>query len=135
MEERNGNWVERAHKVFPGGALGAFALPSGQEVIMTRGQGAELFDSEGHSYLDYILGSGPMILGHAHPAVVAAVRAQLDSGSQFYTINDTAIRLALGASRSRIVSLLLAESLLELGVGLGGDSSPRMFAFQARLEF
>src|ERR1700722_19623155 len=94
MEERNGNWVERAHKVFPGGALSAFALPSGQEVIMTRGQGAELFDSEGHSYLDYILGSGPMILGHAHPAVVAAVRAQLDSGSQFYTVNDVAIRLA-----------------------------------------
>jgi glutamate-1-semialdehyde 2,1-aminomutase len=94
MEDSNGNWVERAHKVFPGGALGAFALPSGQEVVMTRGQGAELYDSEGRSYLDYILGSGPMILGHAHPAVVAAVRTQLDSGSQFYTINDTAIRLA-----------------------------------------
>src|ERR1700728_3059538 len=94
MEESNGSWVERAHKVFPGGALGAFALPSGQEVVMTRGQGAELYDSEGRSYLDYILGSGPMILGHAHPAVVAAVRTQLDSGSQFYTINDTAIRLA-----------------------------------------
>jgi glutamate-1-semialdehyde 2,1-aminomutase len=94
MKERNQNWVERAHNVFPGGALGAFALPSGQEIVMTRGRGAELYDSEGRSYLDYILGSGPMILGHAHTAVVAAVRAQLDSGSQFYTINDTAIRLA-----------------------------------------
>src|ERR1700678_2388167 len=94
MEDSNGNWVERAHKVFPGGALGAFALPSGQEVVMTRGQGAELYDSEGRAYLDYILGSGPMILGHAHPAVVAAVRTQLDSGSQFYTVNEMGRRLA-----------------------------------------
>src|ERR1700689_5905944 len=94
MEKRDENWVERARKVMPGGALGAFALPSGQEVVMTRGRGAELYDSEGRAYLDYILGSGPMILGHAHPAVVAAVRAQLDSGSQFYTVNEMAVRLA-----------------------------------------
>lgn len=94
MEDSNEDWVGRAHKVFPGGALGAFALPSGQEIVMTRGNGAELYDADGRSYVDYILGSGPMILGHAHRAVVEAVRAQLDSGSQFYTINDTAIRLA-----------------------------------------
>jgi glutamate-1-semialdehyde 2,1-aminomutase len=94
MQDSNADWVERAQKVLPGGSLGAFALPSGQEVVMMRGRGAELYDGEGRAYLDYILGSGPMILGHAHPAVVAAVRAQLDSGSQFYTVNDTAIRLA-----------------------------------------
>jgi glutamate-1-semialdehyde 2,1-aminomutase len=94
MHDSNKDWVERAQKVMPGGALGAFALPSGQEVVMTRGSGAKLYDSEGRAYLDYILGSGPMILGHAHPAVVAAVRAQLDSGSQFYTVNEMAVRLA-----------------------------------------
>ena len=94
MHDSNKDWVERARKVMPGGALGAFALPSGQEVVMTRGNGAKLYDSEGRAYLDYILGSGPMILGHAHPAVVAAVRAQLDSGSQFYTVNEMAVRLA-----------------------------------------
>jgi glutamate-1-semialdehyde 2,1-aminomutase len=86
--------VERARAVLPGGSLGAFALPSGQELVVTRGAGAHLFDSDGRRYIDYILGSGPMILGHAHPAVVAAVRAQLDDGSQFYTVNAAAIRLA-----------------------------------------
>jgi glutamate-1-semialdehyde 2,1-aminomutase len=94
MKKAEADLVERAQKVFPGGSLGAFALPSGQETVMTRGLGAELIDSHGRPYIDYILGSGPMILGHAHPAVVAAVRAQLDSGSQFYTLNDVAIRLA-----------------------------------------
>jgi glutamate-1-semialdehyde 2,1-aminomutase len=94
MNKTDANLVERAQKVLPGGSLGAFALPSGQEVVMTRGAGAELYDTEGRAYIDYILGSGPMILGHAHPAVVAAVRAQLDCGSQFYTVNDVAIRLA-----------------------------------------
>src|ERR1700679_782703 len=94
MKDSNENWVGRAHKVFPGGALGAFALPSGQEIVMTRGDGAVLYDADGRSYVDDILGSSPMILGHADRAVVQAVRAQLDSGSKFYTINDTAIRLA-----------------------------------------
>jgi len=94
IKKAEADLVERAQRVLPGGSLGAFALPSGQETVMTRGLGAELIDSHGRPYIDYILGSGPMILGHAHPAVVAAVRAQLDSGSQFYTVNDVAIRLA-----------------------------------------
>jgi glutamate-1-semialdehyde 2,1-aminomutase len=88
------DWVRRAHQVLPGGSLGSFALPSGEETVITRGSGASLYDTDGREYIDYLLGSGPMILGHAHPAVVAAVRAQLDSGSQFYAVNEAAVRLA-----------------------------------------
>ena len=93
MTATNADLVARAYKIFPGGSLGAFALPSGQEIVITRGAGAELYDADGRPYIDCILGSGPMILGHAHPAVVTAVRAQLEAGSQFYTVNDAAIRL------------------------------------------
>lgn len=94
MNESDANWSERARRVFPGGALGSFALPAGEEFVVTRGEGAHLYDTDGRGYIDCVLGSGPMILGHAHPAVVSAVRAQLERGSQFYTVNDAAIRLA-----------------------------------------
>ncbi len=94
MDTTQNDLVERARRVLPGGSLGSFALPAGQEIVITRGSGATLYDTDGRAYLDYILGSGPMILGHAHRAVVAATRAQLESGSQFYAVNDSAILLA-----------------------------------------
>src|SRR5690349_3591267 len=90
----NTDYVARARSVFPGGALGSFTLPEGQELIATRGESARLYDTAGKAYIDYVLSSGPMILGHAHPAVSAAVHRQVDRGSTFYTTNDVAIRLA-----------------------------------------
>ena len=90
----NTDYVARAKAVFPGGALGSFTLPEGQEFVATRGEGARLYDTAGKAYVDYVLSSGPMILGHAHPAVSAAVHRQVDRGSTFYTTNDVAVRLA-----------------------------------------
>jgi glutamate-1-semialdehyde 2,1-aminomutase len=94
MADTRRTLIERARSVLPGGALGSFVPPAGRDLVATRGAGAYLYDTEGRAYIDYILGSGPMILGHAHPAVVAAVQAQLVRGSQFYVVNDTAIALA-----------------------------------------
>jgi glutamate-1-semialdehyde 2,1-aminomutase len=48
----------------------------------------------GREYVDYLLGSGPMFLGHAHPAVVRAVTAQLEGGTTYFLVNEPAIRLA-----------------------------------------
>jgi len=90
----NTDYVARSKAVFPGGALGSFTLPEGQEFVATRGAGARLYDTAGNAYLDYVLSSGPMILGHAHPSVSAAVHRQVDRGSTFYTTNDVAVRLA-----------------------------------------
>src|SRR5262249_53522194 len=45
-------------------------------------------------YIDYLLGSGPMILGHAHPAVVAAVRDQLENGTTYFMVNEPIVMLA-----------------------------------------
>ena len=62
--------------------------------IRDRGEGSRIFDLNGKEYIDYVLGSGPLILGHAHPAIVAAVSEQAARGSTFYGLNEPAIRLA-----------------------------------------
>lgn len=89
----NADWVKRAYQIFPGASLGSFYLPENQEFVVHRGQGSRVWDADGRAYLDYVMGSGPMVLGHAHPEVVAAVRHQIEHGSTFYGLNELAIRL------------------------------------------
>jgi glutamate-1-semialdehyde 2,1-aminomutase len=86
--------AERQRRVFPGGHFGGFSPPEGLEIIPVRGEGSRVYDHRGLEYVDYILGSGPLILGHAHPAVVEAVRRQAGLGSTFYMVNEPAIELA-----------------------------------------
>jgi glutamate-1-semialdehyde 2,1-aminomutase len=63
-------------------------------MVIKEARGSRIVDWSGNEYIDYLLGSGPMLLGHAHPTVVAAVRDQLDRGSSYLMINEPAIRLA-----------------------------------------
>ncbi|MBI4589133.1 MAG: aminotransferase class III-fold pyridoxal phosphate-dependent enzyme [Candidatus Rokubacteria bacterium] len=86
--------LARAQKIFPGGILGTFRFPEGLEFVAGHGRGARVWDLAGRQYIDHVLGSGPLILGHAHPAVVEAVRRQMDRGSSFYTLTAPAIALA-----------------------------------------
>ena len=81
--------VETAHRVLPGG-FGNVAL----DVVIREGRGAHLWDLSGNRYIDYMLGSGPMVIGHAHPEVVAAVTEQVARGSTFFVNNEPGIRLA-----------------------------------------
>lgn len=83
-----------AQRVLPGGSNGNVTLPPEQAFVIAAGQGARVYDVEGHSWIDYLLGSGPMILGHAHPEVVAAVQEQLGKGSTFFYLHEKAIQLA-----------------------------------------
>jgi glutamate-1-semialdehyde 2,1-aminomutase len=64
-----------------------------QDVVIASGSGSRFYTTTGEGYLDYILGSGPLILGHAHPRVVAAVQEQAGRGSTFYALNEPIIRL------------------------------------------
>ncbi|MGH2394226.1 MAG: aminotransferase class III-fold pyridoxal phosphate-dependent enzyme, partial [Candidatus Limnocylindria bacterium] len=83
-----------AETIFPGRSSGSYAVPAWmQGVIIARGEGSRLHTTEGEAYLDYILGSGPLILGHAHPRVVSAVQEQAPRGSTFYALNEPVIRL------------------------------------------
>ncbi len=51
----------------PGGALGTYRFPKELAFVVTRAHGSKLYDVSGREYIDYLLGSGPLILGHAHP--------------------------------------------------------------------
>src|SRR6184192_1224873 len=83
-----------AASIFPGRSSGSYAVPPWmQDVIVAHGAGSRFYTTAGGAYLDYILGSGPLILGHAHPRVVAAVREQAGRGSTFYALNEPILRL------------------------------------------
>jgi glutamate-1-semialdehyde 2,1-aminomutase len=63
-------------------------------LVVASAGGARITDLNGRSYLDYVLSSGPMIIGHAHPAVQAAVREQMGRGTTYYALNQPSIELA-----------------------------------------
>jgi len=83
-----------ADRVLVGGTLGAMVLPPEVAMVFSHGKGTRLYDVDGKEYIDFLIGSGPLILGHCHPAVVEAVQAQVLKGSTFYNLNEPAIRLA-----------------------------------------
>ncbi|HLI52126.1 MAG TPA: aspartate aminotransferase family protein [Thermomicrobiaceae bacterium] len=85
--------LARADRVL-GGTVGSFKLPAQQAIVVDHASGSHLWDVDGHEYIDYLLGSGPMLIGHAHPKVVEAVQRQAALGSTFYTLNLPAIELA-----------------------------------------
>ncbi len=85
--------LELATKYLPGGVRNPSASPA-YAMVVKSGRGARLEDFSGNEYIDYLLGSGPMLLGHAHPAVVAAVRDYLERGSTYLMVNEPAILLA-----------------------------------------
>ena len=83
-------WVARSQKVLPAGGFGNFD-PS---IIIREGHGARVRDENGKEYVDYLIGSGPMILGHDHPEVVEAIREQAGHGLTFFASNRHGIELA-----------------------------------------
>lgn len=74
---------ERASRSIPGGVLGFHKLmaPELYPPFLRSGRGARVDDLDGNSYVDYIMGKGPLVLGYAAPAVLAAVREQLERGA------------------------------------------------------
>ncbi|MCE6995877.1 glutamate-1-semialdehyde 2,1-aminomutase [Saccharothrix sp. S26] len=88
---------ERAAAVIPGGVnspVRAFHSVGGTPRFMVRGEGPHLWDADGNRYVDLVSSWGPMILGHAHPAVVDAVREAAVHGLSFGTPTEGEIELA-----------------------------------------
>jgi glutamate-1-semialdehyde 2,1-aminomutase len=82
--------VEAARRVLPAGNFGNIA----SDIVIREGRGGRVWDVSGNEYVDFLLGSGPMLLGHAHPEVNAAVAAQLGKGTTFFANNEHGIHLA-----------------------------------------
>src|SRR5208282_3992050 len=85
----------RALAVFPAGVSnGEFGLPEEAIVAIARGNGARLWDHAGREYLDFSMGWGSALVGHACPEVVAAVVRQAPLGSNFAYLNGEVLALA-----------------------------------------
>ncbi len=77
---------ERAKQLMPGGVNSparAFGAVGGEPIVIARGAGAYLWDVDGNRYVDYVGSWGPMILGHTHPAVTAALAEAIERGTSF----------------------------------------------------
>ena len=83
-------WIAKAKQVLPAGGFGNFD-PS---IIISRGEGSHVWDEDGSEYIDYLIGSGPMLVGHGHPEVLEAVLQQLHQGMTFFANNARGIELA-----------------------------------------
>ena len=87
--------LETAKRVMPAGGTGNHTpFPHLTEFIVRGGRGGRVWDESGNEYIDFLLGSGPMLVGHAHPAVTAAVQEQIAQGTTFLVNNRFAILLA-----------------------------------------
>lgn len=87
----------RAQELMPGGVNSparAFGAVGGTPLFIERGDGAYLYDVDGNRYIDYIGSWGPMILGHRHPEVIAALRAVLETGTSFGAPTEAESRIA-----------------------------------------
>src|SRR5918993_2731192 len=88
---------ENARAVLPGGVnspVRAFRAVGGQPVFVERGEGSRFWDVDGNEYVDYVLSWGPLILGHAHPAVVAAIADAASRGTSYGAPTEAEIDLA-----------------------------------------
>jgi glutamate-1-semialdehyde 2,1-aminomutase len=97
MTDRSHQLFARAQRVIPGGVnspVRAFGAVGGVPRFMVRGSGPYLTDADGREYVDLVCSWGPMILGHAHPAVLAAVGAALGDGTSFGTATPGEVDLA-----------------------------------------
>jgi glutamate-1-semialdehyde 2,1-aminomutase len=91
---RQADLLERAGRYLAGGGLGLFVLPPEVNLVIAEGHGSHVTDITGRDFIDYHLGSGPALLGHAHPEIVDAVQRQVAKGSTYYFLNEPVIRLA-----------------------------------------
>ena len=83
-----------AAQFLPGQSVWQWSLPSDLSFIVERGEGSHLYDTHGRAYVDYVMGSGPLLLGHAHPAIVRAVQVQMAKGSVYHWLSQPTVRLA-----------------------------------------
>ena len=93
----NDAWFDRAKKVTPGGVnspVRAFGSVGGSPLVIRSAAGATVIDVDGREYLDFVCSWGPLILGHAHPKIVAAVEAACRRGMSYGAPSTPEIELA-----------------------------------------
>ena len=95
--QKSEEFFHRAEKVIPGGVnspVRAFGAVGGTPPFISSAKGSKIYDVDGNEYIDYVCSWGPLILGHAHPAVVEAIKDAAEKGSSFGAQKENEIRLA-----------------------------------------
>jgi len=95
--DRSRRLFARAKRVIPGGVnspVRAFGSVGGVPRFIASGKGPRVIDADGNAYIDYVGSWGPLILGHAHPAVVRAVRAAASRGTSFGAPTQAEVEIA-----------------------------------------
>lgn len=130
----------RAQQVMPGGVsspVRAYRAVGGSPRFIASAKGAHLRDVDGREYLDFVMSWGPLILGHAHPTVVAAVQAAAARGTSYGAPHEAEVELARlvtrsypGLERVRFTSsgTEAAQSVIRLARGVTGRSRIVKFA-------
>ncbi|HYA86336.1 MAG TPA: glutamate-1-semialdehyde 2,1-aminomutase [Nitrospirota bacterium] len=94
---RSKKLFEEAKKHIPGGVnspVRAFRSVGGEPLFIKKAKGSKIFDADGKAYIDYVLSWGPMILGHSHPVVNAALKKAITNGTSFGAPTELEIMLA-----------------------------------------
>jgi glutamate-1-semialdehyde 2,1-aminomutase len=95
--DRSARLMARAVKRLPGGVnspVRAFRSVGGAPLFIERGEGSRIFDEDGNSYTDYVMSYGPLVLGHAHPDVVAELEGVIRRGTTFGAPTELEVELA-----------------------------------------
>jgi len=115
--------VGRARRVLPGGTFGNFP----GDIVIREGRGGRVWDENGKEYVDFLLGSGPMLVGHAHPEVTAAAQARIAEGTTFFANNRHGIELA----EAIVAAVPCAEQVRFVSTGSEAD----LYAMRAARAF
>lgn len=97
MEKIKSDYYLKARRVITGGVnspVRAWKSVGGEPVFVDKARGSKIYDVAGNAYIDYVLSWGPMILGHAHPEVTAAIRSAAGKGTSFGAPTDAETRMA-----------------------------------------
>ncbi|MEM7268358.1 MAG: aminotransferase class III-fold pyridoxal phosphate-dependent enzyme [Pseudomonadota bacterium] len=119
----NSDWFDRASAVLPAGGFGNFD----HSIFIKRGEGARVWDEDGNELIDYLIGSGPMLVGHGHPEVLEVVENALKDGMTFFANNALGVELA----EQIIQDMACAEQVRY--VTSGGEAD--MYAIRAARAF
>jgi glutamate-1-semialdehyde 2,1-aminomutase len=94
---RSQQLFQRAQRIIPGGVnspVRAFRSVGGEPPFIARGQGSRVFDADGKEYIDYVCSWGPLLLGHRHPEILAALEEAMASGTSFGAPTEREVELA-----------------------------------------
>jgi glutamate-1-semialdehyde 2,1-aminomutase len=138
-EPSNAAWFERARRAIPGGVdspVRSFASVGGVPFTVAHGDGQWVYDVEGTKYLDFVQSYGAVLLGHAHPVAVDAVRRQAGRGSTFGMPTPGEVRLAEaiidrvpGCEQVRLVSSGTEASMSAVRLARGATGRDRIVKF------